>query len=224
MVQGRHGILTGYYITWDTLWFGLYQRVTHVISRTSVRSERVSDMKLYDMCHELIKSILKYNLFITYHIQRIVMMYQCVTNAILSHLMITYKSPDWSFWRVLYDTVNGLFWAMHVRPGILFMLRLRCFLSILWWIYIGNLCERYYGPRARTCLFMFLSPKGSLVVSIGKNVWEIQICKSYKSNGSRCPKKWHWRGVPPSYEILISRNAIFKIARLRTSIPSPISD
>ena len=25
-----------------------------------------------------------------------------------------------------------------------------------------------YGPRARTGLFMFLSPKGSLVVSIGK--------------------------------------------------------
>ena len=79
-----------------------------------------------DMCHELIKSISKcnpcYNLFITYHIHGIVRMYQWVRNAILACLMITY------------DTVNGLFCAMHVRPRILFTLRLRCFLNILWWL------------------------------------------------------------------------------------------
>ena len=76
-----------------------------------------------DKCHELIKSISKCNpcnnLFITYHIQGIVRMYQWVRNAILACLMITY------------DTVNGLFCAMHVTPRILFTLRLRCFLNIL---------------------------------------------------------------------------------------------
>ena len=92
-----------------------------------------------DMCHELIKSISKcnpcYNLFITYHIQGIVRMYQWVRNAILACLMITY------------DTVNGLFCAMHVRPRILFTLRLRCFLNILWWLYIvvGSQCQRVPG-------------------------------------------------------------------------------
>ena len=74
-----------------------------------------------------------YNLFITYHIQGIVRMYQWVRNAILACLMITY------------DTVNGLFCAMHVRPSILFTLRLRCFLNILWWLYIGSQCERVPG-------------------------------------------------------------------------------
>ena len=45
------------------------------------------------MCHELIKPISKcnpcYNLFITYQIHGSV--YQCVRNAILSYLMITYN-------------------------------------------------------------------------------------------------------------------------------------
>ena len=36
------------------------------------------------------------------------------------------------------------------------------------------------------------------------NVWEIQIWNSYKSNSSRFPQTWHWRGAPPSYQILIS--------------------
>ena len=41
-----------------------------------------------------------------------------------------------------YDTVNGLFCAMHVRPRILFTLRLRCFLNILWWWKPMRACSR----------------------------------------------------------------------------------
>ena len=54
-----------------------------------------------------------------------------------------------------------------------------------------------------------------------KNSWEIQICNSYKSSGSRFPENDIEEGYPPppSYQIFISRNVIFKIAGSRTSIP-----
>ena len=114
-------ILTGYYMGYTLIWVLSTSDTYHI---TNEWAQRTSEW--CDMCHELIKSISKcnpcYNLFITYHIQGIVRMYQWVRNAILACLMITY------------DTVNGLFCAMHVRPRILFTLRLRCFLNILWWL------------------------------------------------------------------------------------------
>ena len=114
-------ILTGYYMGYTLIWVLSTSDTCHI---TNEWAQRTSEW--CDMCHELIKSISKcnpcYNLFITYHIHGIVRMYQWVRNAILACLMITY------------DTVNGLFCAMHVRPRILFTLRLRCFLNILWWL------------------------------------------------------------------------------------------
>ena len=111
-------IITGYYMGYTLIWVLSTSDTYHI---TNEWAQRTSEW--CDMCHELIKSISKcnpcYNLFITYHIQGIVRMYQWVRNAILACLMITY------------DTVNGLFCAMHVTPRILFTLRLRCFLNIL---------------------------------------------------------------------------------------------
>ena len=54
-----------------------------------------------------------------------------------------------------------------------------------------------------------------------KNSWEIQICNSFKSSGSRFPENDIEEGYPPppSYQIFISRNVLFKIAGSRTSIP-----
>ena len=61
--------------------------------RVSEWAQRTSEWYDMTLCHKLIKPISKCNpcnnLFITYHIQGIVRMYQCVRNAILSYLMIT---------------------------------------------------------------------------------------------------------------------------------------
>ena len=117
----RRAIITGYYMGYTLIWVLSTSDTYHI---TNEWAQRTSEW--CDMCHELIKSISKcnpcYNLFITYRIQGIVRMYQWVGNAILACLMITY------------DTVNGLFCVMPVRPRILFTLRLRCFLNILWWL------------------------------------------------------------------------------------------
>ena len=66
---------------------------------------------------------------------------------------------------------------------------------------------------------MFLSPKGSLVVSMGKMYEKSKYASLTNLTVAVFPKNDIKEGHPPSYKILISRNAIFKIVRSRTSIP-----
>ena len=75
------------------------------------------------------------------------------------------------------------------------------------------------GPRARTGLFMFLSPKGSLIVSIGRMYEKSKYAILTNLTVAVFPNNYIEEGYPPSYQILILRNAIFKIARSRISIP-----
>ena len=85
------------------------------------------------MCHELIKPISKcnpcYNLFITYHIQGIVRMYQWVRNAILACLMITYDS-QWLILRYARQHIVYVTFAMFSKHSL---------------VVIGSQCERVPG-------------------------------------------------------------------------------
>ena len=70
-------------------------------------------------------------------------MYQCVRNAILSYLMITYNLQIGRFGIFfMTQSINGLFCAMHVRPSILFTMFSKHYL-----VDIGSQCERVPGKR-----------------------------------------------------------------------------
>ena len=53
-----------------------------------------------------------------------------------------------------------------------------------------------FGPRARTGLFMFLSPKGSLVVSIGKMYEKSKYASLTNLTVAVFPKKYIEEGYP----------------------------
>ena len=54
-----------------------------------------------------------------------------------------------------------------------------------------DICSMSKDVRVWTGLFVFLGTKGLLVV----HVWEIEVCMSYGSNGSRFYRKWHCIGI-----------------------------
>ena len=100
-----------------------------------------------DMCHELIKSILKYNpcynLFITYHIQGIVRMYQWVRNAILAYLMITYNLQIGRFG--MFFMTQAMLILRYARQAQHIAYVMFAMFSKHYLVVIGSQCERVPG-------------------------------------------------------------------------------
>ena len=123
-------VITGYYMGYTLIWVLSTSDTYHI---TNEWAQRTSEW--CDMCHELIKSISKcnpcHNLFITYHIQGIVRMYQWVRNAILACLMITYDS-QWLILRYARQAQHIVYvmFAMFSKHSL---------------VVIGSQCERVPG-------------------------------------------------------------------------------